>query len=100
MIEAERPRVVLLADRPGWAFDHAARALSARLSRRFDLRVIYQGVETQTLDPSRVDLLYVFWWGDQTYRHLGIPRDRIIKEVASHRWEHEAQFGPIDVSTF
>ena len=29
MTEAARPRVFLLADRPGWAFDHAARALIA-----------------------------------------------------------------------
>jgi glycosyltransferase involved in cell wall biosynthesis len=95
-----RPRVFLLADRPGWAFDHVARALVARLSPRFDLRVIYQDVETRDLDASRVDLLHVFWWGDQTYRHLGIAPERITKEVASHRWALEEQFGPIDTGTF
>lgn len=95
-----RPRVFLLADRPGWAFDHVARALIARLSARFDLRVIYQGVETRDLDAARVDLLHVFWWGDQTYRHLGIAPERITKEVASHRWALEAKFGPIDAATF
>ena len=100
MTETARPRVYLLADRPGWAFHHAACALIARLSQRFDLRLIYQGVETRDLDPSQVDLLYVFWWGDQTYRHLGIPPERIVKEVASHRWEREAKFGPIDTATF
>jgi glycosyltransferase involved in cell wall biosynthesis len=100
MTEAARPRVYLLADRPGWAFHHAACALIARLSSRFDLRLIYQGVETRDLDPSQIDLLYVYWWGDQTYRHLGIPRERIVKEVASHRWEREAKFGPIDLATF
>lgn len=100
MTGAARPRVFLLADRPGWAFDQAARALIQRLSRRFDLRLIYQGVETRDLDPAQVDLLHVFWWGDQTYRHLGIPPERIVKEVASHRWQLEPQFGPIDTATF
>jgi len=100
MTEPALPRVFLLADRPGWAFDHSARSLCARLSHRFDLRVIYQGVETRDLDPAQVDLLYVFWWGDQTYRHLGIPRERIVKEVASHRWALDARFGPIDGAAF
>src|SRR5262245_53297580 len=100
MTEAVRPRVYLLADRPGWAFDQSARSLCARLSGRFDLRVIYQGVETSDLDPSQVDLLYVFWWGDQTYRHLGIPGERIVKEVASHRWALDARFGRIDTGEF
>ncbi len=100
MTELARPRVVLLADKPGWAFDHVAHALTRRLSNRFDLRVIYSGVETRDLDPSQVDLLHVFWWGDQTYRHLGIPPERIVKEVASHRWALEAKFGPIDTATF
>src|SRR5262245_11091889 len=95
-----RPRVYLLADRPGWAFDHAARALVARLSQRFDLRAIYQGVETRDLDPSQVDLLYVYWWGDQTYRHLGILRARNVKERASHRWALDEQLGRIDAATF
>jgi glycosyltransferase involved in cell wall biosynthesis len=94
------PRVFLLADRPGWAFDHVARALCARLAPRFDLHVIYQDVETRDLDASRVDLLHVFWWGDQTYRHLGLAPGRITKEVASHRWALEAKFGPIDTATF
>ena len=100
MTDAARPRVYLLADRPGWAFDQSARALIARLSLRFDLRLIYQGVETRDLDPSQVDLLYVFWWGDSTYRHLGIPRERVLKEVASHRWALDARFGRIDVASF
>jgi glycosyltransferase involved in cell wall biosynthesis len=100
MTEGVRPRVFLLVDRPGWAFHHAACALAHRLSGRFDLRLIYQGVETCDLDPAQVDLLYVFWWGDQTYRHLRIPPERILKEVASHRWQLDPRFGRIDAATF
>lgn len=96
----ERPRVVLLADRPGWAFDFIARALIERLSQRFRFELIYREREPLRLRREDIDLLYVFWWGDRSYQHLGLPPERIVVEVASHRWEVEERFGRLSPDAF
>jgi glycosyltransferase involved in cell wall biosynthesis len=84
------PRVVLLVDRPGWAFDIIASALSERLSHRFDFRILRREVEPVDLDPREVDLLYAFWWGDRSFAHLGFPAEKVVRDVASHRWMEES----------
>jgi hypothetical protein len=83
---AARPRVALLVDRPNWAFDFVARAFAARLAARFDFRIVRREVEPVRLDPRELDLLYVFFWGDASYQHLGLPPEKVVKEVASWRW--------------
>jgi len=94
------PRVVLLADRPDWAFSFVARALMARLSQRFCFRLIHRECEALDVPADEIDLLYVFWWGDRSYQHLGLPPERIIKEVASHRWAIEERFGQLSPQAF
>ena len=34
-----KPRVLLLVDRPGWAYDAAARAIAKQLSDAFEFRI-------------------------------------------------------------
>jgi glycosyltransferase involved in cell wall biosynthesis len=97
---ATRPRIVLLADWPDWAFSSVARALIARLSDRYAFRLIHREVEPVELREQEIDLLYVFWWGDDSYQRFGIPSHKIVKEVASHRWQNEERFGRLSVEQF
>ena len=87
-----KPCVLMLADRPGWAFDVAAQAISRRLSDEFEFRIEYAELEPD-LSKHRFDLFYVFFWGE-TY-HQGFVTDprRVIKEISSHRWENEDEYG-------
>jgi glycosyltransferase involved in cell wall biosynthesis len=89
-----RPRITLLADRPGWAFDFVARSIAARLADRYAFRIRYVRRRPR-LDPRRTDLLYVFFWGETWHQRFGFPPHRVIKEVASWRWAHDARFGPL-----
>ena len=91
----QRPRVVLVVDRPGWAFDIIATAFAARLSHRFDFHIVRRDVEPVDLDPGEIDLLYTFWWGDRSFAHLGLPPEKVVREVASHRWGVEARYGEL-----
>jgi len=93
-VSAGRPRIVLLADRPRWAFDFVARSLAARLSDRYDLAIRYVWRRPQ-LDPGRTDLLYVFFWGETWYRRFGFEPRQVVKEVASYRWALEERWGRI-----
>lgn len=90
----------MLADRPGWAFSQIARSLGARLSDRYDMRLVHREVEPVELRDEDVDLLYVFFWGDDSYQHLGIDPAKIVKEVASHRWALEERYGRLSLEEF
>jgi len=88
----KKPRVLLLVDTRKWAFDFLARNLVGKLKDRFDFEIKYVK-ERPELDPSRYDLLYVFFWGETWHQQFGFERDRTIKEVSSHRWE-DSVYGP------
>ncbi len=95
-----RPRVVLLVDRPDWAFDFVARAFAERLAHRFAFRIVRREREPLQIDPAEIDLLYVFFWGDRSYVHLGLPPEKIVKEVASWRWALEERWGRLSAEEF
>ncbi|QXE92331.1 polysaccharide pyruvyl transferase family protein [Geomonas subterranea] len=81
-----KPRILMLVDVKGWAFDISARKLARALGDRFEFDIRYVK-EQPSLDPSRYDLLYVFFWGETWHQQFGFAPERTIKEVSSHRWE-------------
>ena len=87
-----RPRILLLADRRGWAFDTNAQSLIHYLCDRFEFRIAYVR-EQSDLGSFPFDMILVYFWGE-TY-HQGFIRDpdRVIKLVTSHRWAEEEEFG-------
>lgn len=88
-----RPRILMLADRRGWAFDQCAREISRHLRTEFvfDIRYVH---ETPRLSPRDYDLVYVFFWGETYHQRFGFDPDGIVKEVSSHRWEDDPAYGP------
>jgi glycosyltransferase involved in cell wall biosynthesis/tetratricopeptide (TPR) repeat protein len=87
-----RPRVLLLVDRPGWAYDTAAKAIARRLGDAFEFRIEYV-IHQPDLSVWQPDLVYVFFWGE-TWHKPFFPDPRcVIKEISSHRWAHENQYG-------
>jgi len=90
-----RPRVAMLVDRPGWAYDHVAKAVSARLAVEFEFRIFYV-IDRPDLSSWDFDLLYVFFWGETYHQSFGIDPQKIIKEVSSHRWALEDAYGKLD----
>ena len=89
-----RPRILLLADKRAWAYDTAAQAISKRLADEFEFRIEYVR-EAPDLSAWPFDLIYVFFWGE-TYHHRFVsdPR-RVIKEISSHRWALEEEYGKL-----
>lgn len=96
---ARKPRVAVLVDTPGWAYDNAMRGLRKALAKDFRIDIAYRDPRLR-LDPRRYDLLHVCFWGEESHRNLGFPPERIVKEVSSHRWQHTSAWGPIPAGTF
>lgn len=89
----KKPRVLLLVDRPGWAFDHSARQIVRQLSKEFSFDIRYV-VNKPIIKSDDYDLLYVFFWGEKLYQEFGFDPEATIKEVSSHRWEDDERYGP------
>ena len=87
-----RPRVLLLVDRPGWAYDTAARSLVKYLGDEFEFRILYV-VNQPDLLQWDFDVLYVFFWGETYHQKFNIDPNKVIKEISSHRWENEDFYG-------
>ena len=94
----DKPRILLLADRRGWAYDLVAHALQRELAQDFTIDIAYVA-ERPVLDASRYDLLHVFFWGETYHRTAWTDAARVSKEVSSHRWALEAAWGPVDAAT-
>ena len=91
---ANRPKVLLIVDSPGWAHDIKSRHLISTLGRDFDMRLRLQAdVTAPELDEA--DLLLVYYWvqfgampqlEDAFFRN----RHKILVGICSH-WEFEGE---------
>ena len=97
--DRRKPRVLLLVDNRGGAFDNSARAMARLLRKELKCKIAYTE-ESPEFPGGAYDLVYVFFWGDKVYRKLGIGPDRVIKEVSSHRWQYDPPYGPCSSPTF
>ena len=88
----EKPRVLMLVDRRGWAYDTAAQAISKRLGDEFEFRIEYVR-EHPDLNAWAFDLIYVFFWGETYHQKFVNDPRRVIKEISSHRWATEDAYG-------
>jgi glycosyltransferase involved in cell wall biosynthesis len=83
----------LLCDRPNWAFDFSAKEIANYLNDEYSIDIKY--VENKPkLDESKFDLLHVFFWGETYQRKFKIQKNKILKEISSHRFEDNKLYGP------
>jgi len=94
-----KPRILLLADKRGWAFDHCAKNIAKQLSEEFEFEIRYVK-DRPSLKAKRYDLIHVFFWGEILYRNADFSPERIIKEVSSHRWQDDPLYGPCTPQQF
>jgi glycosyltransferase involved in cell wall biosynthesis/2-polyprenyl-3-methyl-5-hydroxy-6-metoxy-1,4-benzoquinol methylase len=93
--DGAKPRVLMLVDKRGWAYDTAAQAISKRLADEFEFRIEYVR-ENPDLNAWKWDLLYVFFWGETYHQKFVSDPRRVIKEISSHRWANEDAYGRLN----
>lgn len=100
MLKKKKPRILLLIDKPDWAFDICAREYTKYLTNDFNFSIKYLQKPRPLLFPFGYDLIHVFWWGESYYKKFFWPRRKILKEVSSHRWEDDPRYGPCTSAQF
>ncbi len=91
--ENSKPRICLLCDRPNWAFHNSAIEIVNQLSNEFCFDIKYV-IDKPRLNPNDYDLLHVWFWGETHHQKFKFPKNKVLKEVSSHRWEDNPMFGP------
>ena len=77
---ASRPRILVVADVPGWIFDRHAHKLQSELADEFEIDIAYQGRE---LDEGRHDLVYALEWNLVPYDKIRTP-SKWVAGIRSH----------------
>ncbi len=83
-----RPRILAVADRPGWAIDSKARNLARDLADRYEVVVRFQH-EVNEHDLESADLVMIFYWLELLKMPLSeavLARfaDRLLIGICSH----------------
>jgi 2-polyprenyl-3-methyl-5-hydroxy-6-metoxy-1,4-benzoquinol methylase len=94
-VTSDRPRILFYCDRRGWAFHTTATQLVQHLQDRYDFDVLF-AEDDPTFDASAYDVIYVFWWAERRHRAHVFDGRLVVKEISSHRWEHQDEFGLLD----
>ena len=89
----KKAKICLLVDRPNWAFDISAKEIANQLSDEFCFDIKYV-VDKPKLNPKDYDLLHVWFWGETYHQKFKFPKNKILKEVSSHRWQDNPMYGP------
>jgi len=89
------PRILAIADRPGWAIDRKTQNLRRVLERRFEIVERFQHDVTES-DVNAADIVLIFYWFQ--IAKLPLPEsvlarrsDRLVIGICSHR-EMEGEF--------
>jgi glycosyltransferase involved in cell wall biosynthesis len=93
--EVRLPRILLIADRPGWAIDRKAQNLRRVLAGRFDIVQRFQH-DVAEADVNAADIVLIFYW--LQLAKLPLPEsvlarrsDRLLIGICGHR-ELEDEF--------
>jgi glycosyltransferase involved in cell wall biosynthesis len=82
------PRVLAIADRPGWAVDNKTQNLQRALRGRYDIVERFQADVTEK-DIRSADLVLIFYWLELLKMQvpetvLAARRDRLVMGICSH----------------
>lgn len=87
-----KPRILFLCDKKGWAFDTVARNLVFHLSNKYQFTIKYIK-DIPEINEDHYDIIYLFFWGERYHKKFVKSKFKIVKEISSHRWEEEKEYG-------
>ncbi|MFN3244564.1 MAG: methyltransferase domain-containing protein [Planctomycetota bacterium] len=88
-LDRARPKVWLLADRRGWAYDQLCHGVAAALDEHYECRIAYVQ-EQPDLSQWDFDLVMVCFWGETWHQQFVQDPRRVLKLISSHRWQEHS----------
>lgn len=89
----KKPQILLLVDKPNWAFDNCTKGFMPVLNNQFSFTKVFVS-ENPILSNYKFDAIHIFFFGEDLYKKYNLGKAKIIKEVSSHRWEDTHPYGP------
>jgi len=85
---AAKPRLLIVSDFPGWAYDNVSNAIIRELADDFNFSKVY-AIDLPVIDHRDFDLVYSMWWKTDFLKRNVIPRKKLIIQVASFwSWQY------------
>ena len=85
----QKPRILIVSDYPGWAYDHVSDAIMGHLSPFFAFTRVH-AVDLPLINHNEFDLVYVMYWHTDFLERNIIPKSKLILQVSSFwSWQHK-----------
>lgn len=86
----KKPRILIVSDIPGWAYDNVSSAVMKVLQHDYDFQKVY-AQDLPLVDHRAYDLVYCMHWRTDFLERNPIPREKLCLQVASF-WSWQEKF--------
>ena len=87
---SRKPKILIVSDVPGWAYDNVSSAIMQVLAPDFDFHKVY-AQDLPVIDPQAYDLVYCMYWRSDFLDRNTIPREKLCLQVASF-WSWQEKY--------
>ena len=88
---SEKPKILIVSDVPGWAYDNVSSAIMKELQRDFEFHKLY-AQDLPVINHQPYDIVYVMYWGSDFLKRNFIPKNKLCLQVASFwSWQEKYQ---------
>lgn len=79
---SRKPKILIVSDVPGWAYDNVSAAIMGELQADFDFDKVY-AQDLPLVSHQAYDIVYCMYWRSDFLQRNFIPREKLCLQVAS-----------------
>ena len=88
---SKKPKILIVSDVPGWAYDNVSSAIMQVLGLAFEFHKVY-AQDLPVIDHHAYDLVYCMYWRSDFLQRNAIPKGKLCVQVASFwSWQEKYQ---------
>jgi len=91
-----KPKILIIADVPGWALDRTAENVIRRLNSHYSFKKVFNNLAADSIKKKDYDLLYITYWRQFTdaYIQSDIPQPAITGIRSHFKWDQGSNQPP------
>jgi len=84
-----KPKILIIADVPGWALDRTAKNVIERLENHYSFKKVFNDLAAESIKKENYDLLYITYWRQFTDASIksDIPQPAITGIRSHFKWD-------------